>query len=379
LKKKDQFCAFGEYVQNGRVYAYEYDLKDTRYRVFSDQWMTLVGTDESTYEVFDLVGNFEFLSDFSYVESIKKVVFDVNNGYYERELEIKRAIHARKSIVQPFFVEPFDTDRQPLPGYSVIGPWEGDIIMGVREKFYTPYMTPRLDVMTEGDFYSDISDRCEVTDTELKVDGCVISLVNTHQYFVKRFKDTMKKEEKKNNPGLSMTGFKVFILDPGGNYKFVYVPYRVYSYPYNGEGSIIYPMRFASLLSIIAMDKYTTMKEFLPMAVLLKKTMLDPLVSFSAPDPNEVVDPIDVLESVRVRTRCRYAIAAHVSEAQFFEFLNYCEDRRMVGNLVCKKGYLTGDLEMCSRRDIEKYEHYIKEVLNVQNNVREIKILVSYE
>jgi len=70
------------------------------------------------YTCYDLVGNF----DFSYLLSFKEM----------------------KLVLEPLFIEPLVTDRVALPHYSVIGPWEGKISLGVgKERIYTPsYTTP---------------------------------------------------------------------------------------------------------------------------------------------------------------------------------------------------------------------------------------------
>jgi len=367
FEKIGEYRAIGEYVQDGRVYTFDYDFYDTRYRVHSDQWMTLVGTDNCVYERFDLVGNFDFLQDFSYIDTVTKVYHDLYDGYKERENTIKRGIIARTSIIQPFFVEPFDTEREPYPGYSVIGPWQGKLIPGVRDSFYSPYMTPRLDVVIEGDKYRDVTDKCVLTDSELIVGDEHFDLSNTYQYYIKRYGNATRRHGSRPKDTVPFSGFQVFVRDVNGDQNFIKVPYRVYSYPYNGQSSIIYPMRFASMISVLSMDKYTTMKEFLPLAVLTKKHIFDPHKTLTRASDHEIVSADEVIDSISTRTRCRFSIDAVVSDDQFYEFISYCEGRLMSGFVKKDKLHLTGEIEMCSRADFNRYEHFILHELRAVN------------
>jgi len=130
---------FGKYKLNNKEYPFEYDMQDTRYRVHSDQWIPAIGAPSYVNEMFDLVGNFEFFSSFYMYDVTAKAAFDPATWSF-KEVEVKKKVEVegRRSILSPVFVEPYISNRMPDKGYSVLGPWDGKVTMGVSDFFLFP-------------------------------------------------------------------------------------------------------------------------------------------------------------------------------------------------------------------------------------------------
>jgi len=126
---------FGKYNMEGRLYDFRFDLDEDLYRIHSEVWIPVIGSDTSgRYECFDLVSNYDFLIDvgisiLDQPERVRLASFDVPI-----------------SIKEPVFVEPFSTSRKPDYPYSCIGPWHGDIILGQSIEFFVPYITQSVTV-----------------------------------------------------------------------------------------------------------------------------------------------------------------------------------------------------------------------------------------
>lgn len=264
----------GNYKDQNRVRPFEYDLEDVRYRLHSDQWMPQFECIQH-YAVFDLVSNFDF----------------------------REELLSRVSVVtmEPLVIEPISTNRNPDPGYSVIGPWDGFIKRGVGDVTFSPYATYPFDLSGKKDSVSfyEISDFCSfVEGNMLSVD---LDTIRRDHVIKKRYEINLKPRLFPLNNGLiddeyiyikynkkKPEFFRVFIQnnrlvelvrgklrskvkkrlkkteldEPGGrldgayHQKFVVVKGMVYSaFPRNKYGSIIYDYRCITLYEAVKMNE----------------------------------------------------------------------------------------------------------------------------
>jgi hypothetical protein len=122
FKWQTDMKAVGDWEYRNKFHTFEFNLLDKHYRVHSDQWLRAISaiTEDAKdyFSCFDLICHKDFLVKLSFIMT--------------------------RSVVEPLVVEPLFTTRDPPLGYSVIGPWEGDLRRGHSDFFYAPYLTPRL-------------------------------------------------------------------------------------------------------------------------------------------------------------------------------------------------------------------------------------------
>jgi len=141
----DGYVSTGTYLMGGKIYDFRYDLQSKLYRVCSDQWLPAVQCDPYLVEMFDLVANFDFFSFLRITTKETYMYFDsVTGDFSTAERKKISTLVPRRSVLQPVFIEPLITTREPTPGYSIVGPWEGELQYGIRDRFYVPFVTPSI-------------------------------------------------------------------------------------------------------------------------------------------------------------------------------------------------------------------------------------------
>jgi len=89
----------------------------------------LYGGVDPTIECYDLVGNYPFRDELS--------SRDIDHPYITNKCTFKQSIEGCLNQVDPVFLEPISSDRDPfLPDYSVIGPWDNIVSLGIGEDFF---------------------------------------------------------------------------------------------------------------------------------------------------------------------------------------------------------------------------------------------------
>jgi len=259
----------------GDEFEFRYDIKDSRYRVHPDQWIPLLHAKTNTYryEMYDIVGNFDFLPEFKYKKKIRYEVGDKSE-------RIVTADTVTFHIPSPILIEPMISDRKPSRGYSVIGPWKGNLQLGVGRFFFVPYYTRAFTDSSGFDSlkFEDITQLCVMENETLVINTCICkdkrdcqctgssrvpwrdgSPVGSSQVFCRRRVRYDKQVE-----------FRVFVQRNHAKYAFNFVPFRVLSYPYNQDGSIVYPynvLTVAAALNIIRF-KHHRFKELISLEVV---------------------------------------------------------------------------------------------------------------
>jgi len=245
----------GVYKDGSHLRKFEYDLADKRYRMCSDQWMPQFDCIQH-YAIFDLVSNFDF-----------------------RDYVVDRVV---KIILEPLIIEPLITNRVPSEGYSVIGPWEGELERGVGEgDIYTPYATYplQLDARFGTKFY-------EVTNYVKFVEGNMIAIdLNSIRIsHVKKVRDKgfflppkmvtlvngivddpyvyMKHNKRKSEFFRVFFQYNKLRKLVGKTLDYAYVQrfmkmesMKVASFPVNRNGAIVYDFRCITLYEALAMNE----------------------------------------------------------------------------------------------------------------------------
>jgi hypothetical protein len=210
-----EFSASGEWEYRNKFHLFSINLLDKRYRLHSDQWLRAVSritADSRNYfECFDMVSNVDFVDSLTFLTT--------------------------RSVVEPVVVEPIFTDRVPERGYSVIGPWEGQIHKGQSDTFYAPYLTPSFSTVRAMNRYRlcpNVADVDSVTvNPKSKEDMVVLqrsrNSIHSDRYFMKANSVSVEVYER-HEAGTFMfeeTEMKImnfpsnFVYDPGtGSRKF---------------------------------------------------------------------------------------------------------------------------------------------------------------
>jgi len=271
-QKKKKF--YGIYVWNNKEFQFDYDLEDKRYRLHSDVWRQQIDMPDYFCECFDLVGSYDFIDDILYDPKVEKFVTE--------DMEF---IDKRKDDVPPIFLEPFFSVRQPEGVYSVIGPWEGKISLGIPDKgkFYVPYITTQLDpkglINDNDEKYMDITQLCSmkngIIDVRRFCDLCKYSKTYDSVYRCQCDTSTYRMDRSK----LFKTGDEVYVRDYGDEISVFYPDStgslfyrkfkgRLMGCPYDGKNSLVYSYRLIPIVTMLSVDKKKLLQEFIQLTVM---------------------------------------------------------------------------------------------------------------
>jgi len=247
----------GDYTFNGDQFKFQYDLDDKRWRVHPDVWIPSLNVQDQRYEMFDLVGNHDFLLNFSRIDDSK--------------------------VISPLLVEPFITNRIASRGYSVIGPWLGELYQGVADVTYSPAYTKSVRHDFPARKYREITDNvicypdkyevghsCSVkkigANKKKRKCGCVKSDVKIYDYYM----DTGIFVRYNRIKGRH----RAFVQDDEGKFDFLEVPYQVLSYPKSGNRSIVYPYHAVTVLALMS-DPFSSLRQSLPLDIPIYRQGLE--------------------------------------------------------------------------------------------------------
>jgi len=272
----------GKYRYGTKILDFEYDFTDTRYRLHSDVWISILGTPVGCGECYDFVANFDFVAHLGMESS----------NYRDKVVEMNKYQNPQDvNLVEPLFIEPYLTIGQPQGVYSAIGPWDAGIHFGPGHHFRVPYITRLMTYKKEDDLperYLEVSDLClfkdgRRTNKETFVckkicEKCALDVNlgrsqchscsvigydyryvgDGSEYFVKRFR-------KKNGEGVST--YRVFKKSSIGQFLFVLFPGIIMSYPNNGSVSLVYPFKFLTFTQAKLLSDKGILHDYLPLSV----------------------------------------------------------------------------------------------------------------
>jgi len=323
---KSEFVTQGYYKFGVKVLPFKYDLRDRRYRLHSDVWISILGLSPGLGECYDLVGNFDFVADLG-----------LQGDIYKDNLESMKNHQAEKSmpaIVEPLFISPYITRRKPLGLYSCIGPWEYDIHCGSGSKFFVPYITRELEYSPEALVYpylevtgiTRFENKANTKKSKFAVlrvcDICALDVAlgraqchrcqvvgydyrhigDGSEYFVKTSKSRLRENR----------SYRVFKRNKHGTYLFILYPAHVFSYPSNGPESIVYPFRFLTLEQAKDLSMKNVLHDYLPLGIYPSIRDQFSVVTFSKGEVNQ--DIIDsVVESLGPRTDVKFLYSSIIS------------------------------------------------------------------
>jgi len=235
----------GFYEDLDKAYPFEFDLHDTRFRMHSDQWMPNVPTCPSYLAVFDLVSNHDFKN---------RLFFKVHN-----------------LVLEPLIIEPIISTRDPPPGYSVIGPWEGSLERGRNSDSYSPAATNKLNIeIGDQKRYADITPMVRFKDNVLSVCHTVDydpdqvelfplkpgSVDLPEKYFIRWFRDkTDQPRTFRFFIDVSIVRDPKVLIHPTHNFHFV-KDFFFSGCPKNKYGSLIYQLSCLQLSQALELAKY---------------------------------------------------------------------------------------------------------------------------
>jgi len=231
----------GKYRIKGREHLFKFDLSDIRYRIHSDNWMRNLKLDSESkyfYSKFDMVSTRPFdgwMQKFS-----EGVVLDTN------------------------VIGSLISNRVPLRGYSIMGPWKGDIRPGNSDKFYGPAITPRISqtlgskVRFKVQTYDFLKNKVRLRDgRELEINkGKVVNQNFYIRYNPKNEgitvngKFQMKKMVNGQRVKKEIVSGLLYEKCLDGEESYYEVGFRVKNMPQNKYGSLIPNLRIVSLLLV---------------------------------------------------------------------------------------------------------------------------------
>jgi len=358
IYRENEYEYVGKYKLYNKVYSFSYSLRDTRYRIHSDQWMMMARTFNSVYEIFDLVGNYDFIEDLYTDRGYRAVYFDLQKGYQDKEQSARINEKERRSVVQPVFVSPYMVLSSVVKkeGYSVIGPWGANPRFGVGDVVYVPYVTFSIgDVYIPEKKYKDITNRCNLNEKTGRL--AVRNSVGSDGYdLLERYKYgdyfVMK----------SKWDFRVYQEDPDGIHNFIKVPYHVFSYPTNGEQSLILPFKFISPISYFQLKKHSkNIVDYLPMSILDKNRQDSVSLDFDdrLKEDDDLYQEFEkyVLGMNKVRRRHFKGLLSDSNE-----FLGILQDNDVSGFVVYRDAFFDGEIQFKGEVS-SSYERFMLEEL----------------
>jgi hypothetical protein len=273
LFQKDKvFSGFYEY--NGRELKFEYDLTDNRYRIHSDVWLSLMhGGVDPLVECYDLVGTYDFRQDISGTEADK--------SFIDEKCTFRDSINSVPSSIEPVFLEPFISDVIPPKDYSVIGPWNNRITLGVSDHFFVPYSTVRYEsknVLNKSidTPYVDISRLVTFTEKVISViKFCFKCLGNKLSGDFRKCDCESKTSRLTYDRALKKSkNLPFFFRDYGdyisaffshknGNIFFRLIEERVPGFPTNGKESIVYAFRLIPLMLFMSIKDKKNLQDYI--------------------------------------------------------------------------------------------------------------------
>jgi len=173
----------------------------------------------------------------------------------------------------PIFCEPYVKECCPIRQYSAIGPWDGEIIIGLGENFRVPYFTSSFSsshYVKELKRYKDVSSQLIKVQNGFRFGTCVC--LKEDCFCSKVFSPWVRHENvffswgsgvkwKKRKRSAYVPGDKwdradykdcrAYVMRDDGEVFFNFVKAKIYGSPSDGKNSLIYPLKFFSLLYAI--------------------------------------------------------------------------------------------------------------------------------
>jgi len=370
IKSEDAFTYTGKYKMYNRIYPFTYSIRDQRYRIHSDQWMLMARVLNSVYEIFDLVGNYDFIDDLYTDRGVKKIFFDLQRGYQSRDTYVRDNEKERRSVTQLVHISPYMilSDMCKKDGYSCIGPWGGNPVFGVGDIVYVPYITfPVEEGYVKSQTYKDVTTRCQLNEKTGRLSvfrsaDCVkFDLLERYkygEYFVRT----------------SKLGVRIFREDPNGIHKFIKVPYHVYGYPTNGEQSLVYPYGFLTPLSYYNLTKHWRgLIDFLPLSILDKEYSQGVSMNFDyrQKEDDDLLQDFERYVSQAYQVRRRHFKG---TLDRFQTFLGVLQENEVSGFVVYREAFFDGEIQYKGEL-IGSYEDYLLEELDIVPGEKGFKVI----
>jgi len=156
--------------------------------------------------------------------------------------------------------------------------------------------------------------------------------------------------------------FRVYQEDPDGIHNFIKVPYHVFSYPTNGEQSLILPFKFISPISYFQLKKHSkNIVDYLPISILDKNRQDSVSLDFDdrLKEDDDLYQEFEkyVLGMNKVRRRHFKGLLSDSNE-----FLGILQDNDVSGFVVYRDAFFDGEIQFKGEVS-SSYERFMLEEL----------------